>query len=40
MSKMNNILWLVLMSVVENKHLQMLERRQYAVRQVTGHLGP
>ena len=29
----NNMLWLALMSVVQNKHLPMLESRQYAVRQ-------
>ena len=29
---MNNMLWLALMSVVQNKHLPMLESRQYAVR--------
>ena len=28
----NNILWLALMSVVQNKHLPMIESRQYAVR--------
>ena len=28
----NNMLWLALMSVVQNKHLPMLERRRYAVR--------
>ena len=28
----NNMLWLALMSVVQNKHLPMLESRQYAVR--------
>ena len=28
----NNTLWLALMSVVQNKHLPMLESRQYAVR--------
>ena len=29
----NNMLWLALMSVVQNKHLPMLESRRYAVRQ-------
>ena len=28
----NNMLWLALMSVVQNKHLPMLESRRYAVR--------
>ena len=28
----NNMLWLALMSVVQNKHLPMLESRQYAAR--------
>ena len=28
----NNMLWLALMSVVQNKHLPMLESPQYAVR--------
>ena len=28
----NNMLWLTLMSVIQNKHLPMLERRRYAVR--------
>ena len=28
----NNMLWLALMSVVQNKHLTMLESRRYAVR--------
>ena len=27
----NNMLWLTLMSVVQNKHLPMLESRRYAV---------
>ena len=29
----NNMLWLALMSVVQNKHFPMLESRRYAVRQ-------
>ena len=28
----NNMLWLALMSVVQNKHVPMLENRRYAVR--------
>ena len=28
----NNMLWLALMSVVQNKHLPMLESRRYAVK--------
>ena len=28
----NNMLWLELMSIVQNKHLPMLESRRYAVR--------
>ena len=28
----NNMLWLALMSVVQNKHLPMLESQRYAVR--------
>ena len=28
----NNMLWLALMSVLQNKHLPMLESRQFAVR--------
>ena len=28
----NNMLWLVSISVVQNKHLPVLERRRYAVR--------
>ena len=28
----NIMLWLALMSVIQNKHLPMLERRRYAVR--------
>ena len=30
----NSMLWLALMSVVQNKHLPMLESQRYAVRQV------
>ena len=28
----NNMLWLTLMSVIQNKHLPILESRRYAVR--------
>ena len=33
----NNMLWLALMSVVQNKHLPMLESLRNAIRNVSGN---